>query len=233
MNEDSFRWRLLVPTLFPHRTAETLSEFPSHGIRPLIMTPPASGLPAHSVFCRTGSTFSSWVNEGLEIALEQHDDPLVVIMNDDIEISADALTPMFEALARGAQDLVFMSGRGVMVTPSPLTPHLFGLRARTMRMPEPDGLALWWWNTDDLYHEAVREEKKIRSIPELVYSHRSSNERSDGSWRYPEEFRWSVQADHDYFWGRWAHLDMEHRGCYLSWWADALPDGQVHRTVWA
>jgi hypothetical protein len=182
------------------------------------------------VVVRQGASFDSWINEGLDEVLTRHDDPRVVVLNDDMTIPERVLDPMFDALLE--HDLVGLSGWEQTVTPSPLRGHLFGLRAKTMRMPEDPALALWWWGTDDLYHQAVADGRSISFVP-VLYSHVSDNERGDGSWRYPVEFQWSVQADHDYFWSKWSHLDPEHQGCYLSWWPAAIPDGQTHRTEWA
>lgn len=182
------------------------------------------------VIVRQGVSFDSWINEGLDAVLALDHDPGVIVLNDDMAIPDRALDPMFDALL--TNDLVGLSGWEHTVTPSPLRGHLFGLRARTMRMPEDEGLALWWWGTDDLYHQAVADGKAIAFVP-VSYSHVSDNERGDGSWRYPREFEWSMQADHDYFWSKWSHLDPKHHGCYLSWWPAAIPTGQSHRTEWS
>lgn len=185
--------------------------------------------PQH-VMVKVGDTFNSWVNAALDLLCDIDDDPLVVIMNDDIDIPRGALNPLFHAVADA--DIAYMSGRGEMVTPAPLEPHLFAVRANTVRLPDVPGLALWWWNTDHLYHQSCVEGKRLAVVGVLPYVHRSPNGQSDGTWRYPAEFQWSVQADHDWFWERWWHLDTEHRGCYLRWWPNAVPEGQTHRTEW-
>ena len=186
--------------------------------------------PADHVLTKEGDTFNAWANQAFDYLLELEPEPLVVLMNDDLEIPVGALNPLFDALETA--DLVSMSGRGGMVTPAPLEPHLFAIRPSTMRLPDPDGLALWWWNTDHMYHEAVRDGKRVTFVPPIPYTHRSPNGQSDGSWRYPAEFEWSVQADHDWFWSQWWHLNPEHTGCYLRFWPGAVPPGQVHRTEW-
>lgn len=185
---------------------------------------------ASHVLIKSGDTFNSWVNAALDYLCTIDDDPLAVIINDDIRIQHGTLNLLFDAVA-GA-DIAYMSGRGEMFTPAPLTPHLFALRGNTMRLPEVEGLALWWWNTDHLYHLARQEGWAMAVVPELAYQHCSPNGQSDGSWRYPAEFEWSVQADHDWFWEQWWHLDPEHNGCYLRWWPKAVPEGQTHRTEW-
>lgn len=185
---------------------------------------------ADHVLVKQGHSFNSWTNQALDYLLELEPEPLVVLMNDDIHIYPGGLTPLFDALENA--DLVSMSGRGEMLTPAPLEPHMFAIRPSTMRMPDPDGLALWWWNTDHLYHEAVRDGKRVAFVSPIPYSHPSPNGQSDGSWAYPEEFRYSVQADHDWFWEQWWHLNPEHTGCYLNWWPRAVPEGQEHIRQW-
>ena len=185
---------------------------------------------ADHLLVKVGDTFNKWVNQAFDCLLALEPEPLVVVMNDDIEIPAGALTSLFDALEHA--DLVSMSGRGEMVTPAPLEPHLFAIRPSTMRLPDPNGLALWWWNTDHMYHKAVAEGKRITFVRPVPYVHRSPNGQSDGSWRYPTEFDYSVQADHDWFWSQWWHLDPAHSGCYLNWWPGAIPQGQEHVRQW-
>jgi len=180
---------------------------------------------------RTAKTFGGWINQGLEYAVRTDPHPRVVVLNDDLLVDPKTLEPMYEELR--ASVVVGLSGWEKTVTPSPLRGHLFGINPNYVIMPEVEGLALWWWNTDDLYHQTEYSGFKVSFVSGVEYSHTSDNERPDGSWRYPREFEWSVQADHDYFWRRWHHLDPAHAGCYLSWWPDALPAGQIHRTDWS
>lgn len=223
---------VVIPTRAWNRALELLLYVArDSGYTPIVLADECDGsLPpfVHGLQ-RKSATFGGWINEGLEYALKLDDDPRCIVLNDDMSLTPHALDAMFEALDE--YDLVGLSGWEQTTTPSPLRGHLFGLRAKTMRMPEVPGLALWWWNTDDLYHQAVLDGKKI-SFVAVPYSHVSENERHDGSWRYPTEFLHSVQADHDYFWSRWHHLDPEHAGCYLRWWPDAVPSGQTHRMEW-
>lgn len=186
--------------------------------------------PADHVLVKDGLTFNAWANQAFDYLLTLEPEPLVVMMNDDVQIPVGALTSLFDALEHA--DVVSMSGRGEMVTPAPLEPHLFAIRPSTMRMPDPNGYALWWWNTDHLYQAAIRDGKRVTFISPVPYTHRSLNGQSDGSWRYPQEFEYSVQADHDWFWLQWWHLDPLHTGCYLNWWPGALPKGQEHIRLW-
>jgi hypothetical protein len=186
--------------------------------------------PADYVLVKDGFSFNAWANQAFDYLLALEAEPLVVMMNDDIQIPIGALTSLFDALEHA--DLVSMSGRGEMVTPAPLEPHLFAIRPSTMRMPDPNGFALWWWNTDHLYHEAIRDGKRVTFVSVVPYTHKSLNGQQDGSWRYPTEFEYSVQQDHDWFWEQWWHLDPDHRGCYLNWWPGALPEGQEHIKEW-
>jgi len=186
--------------------------------------------PADHVLVKDGFTFNAWANQAFDYLLALEAEPLVVMMNDDIQIPVGALTTLFDALEHA--DLVSMSGRGEMVTPAPLEPHLFAIRPSTMRMPDPNGYALWWWNTDHLYHEAIRDGKRVVFVSPVPYAHKSLNGQADGSWRYPAEFEYSVQADHDWFWRKWWFRDEAHRGCYLNWWPNALPKGQEHIKEW-
>jgi hypothetical protein len=225
---------VLIPTKNPNKLLTALVEvIAASGWQSVVMVyaehineAPA----ADHVLIKAGDTFNSWANQAFDYLLKLEPEPLVVIMNDDIEIHAGGLTPLFDALEHA--DLVSMSGRGGMVTPAPLEPHLFGIRPSTMRLPDPDGLALWWWNTDHLYHEAMREGKRVTFVSPIAYNHRSANGQTDGSWRYPAEFQHSVQADHDWFWSQWSHLDPSHTGCYLNWWPSAIPAGQQHIREW-
>jgi len=186
--------------------------------------------PADHVLVKDGFTFNAWANQAFDYLLALEAEPLVVMMNDDIAIHAGGLDPLFDALEHA--DLVSMSGRRDTLTPAPLEPHLFGIRPSTMRLPDPNGYALWWWNTDHLYHEAIRDGKRVVFVSPIAYTHRSANGQADGSWRYPKEFEYSVQADHDWFWARWWHRDEAHRACYLNWWPGALPAGQEHIREW-
>lgn len=222
----------VVPTRRPDpRIFPLVDVLRRDGIRVVIPTTaePDFHLPG-ACFIRQKNTFDGWVNEALDFALSEHPDPRVAVVNDDLSLQPGALGPMFDAL--DAHDLVGLSGWEQTVTPSPLRGHLFALRANRMRLPEVEGHALWWWNTDDFYHQAIKDGKRVVFVP-VALSHVSENENGDGSWRYPAEFSWSVQADHDYFWSKWHHLDPAHEGCYLSWWPDALPAGQKHRTEWS
>lgn len=205
----------------------------NHGYQPVILVaeiPDVAVSLSAVTLKKRGNTFDSWINQGMDYTLSVCSDPRVVILNDDIVISPELLEPFFQELE--THDLVYMDQRGDMVTPAPLTPQLFGMLPTTMRLPEPEGLALWWWNTDDMYHQAVADGKRIQVIPEPPYSHVSVNDAFEDGWRYAPEFLWSMQADHDYFWEKWHHLDPEHTGCYLSFWPQALPADQTHRTEW-
>ena len=225
---------VLVPTKEPNESLTRLVEVIAwSGWQSVVMVYPEhldDAPPADHVLVKTGGTFNSWANQAFDYLLALEAEPLVVMMNDDIQIPPGALNPLFDALEHA--DLVSMSGRGEMVTPAPLEPHLFGIRPSTMRLPEVHGLALWWWNTDHLYHQAVRDGKRVKFVRPISYTHRSPNGQADGSWRYPPEFQYSVQADHDWFWSHWWHLDPSHTGCYLNWWPGAIPQGQEHRRDW-
>lgn len=184
---------------------------------------------AHTVMLKRGKSFNAWVNAALDWISSQDGDARVVIMNDDIDIPHGALEPLFRGLDDA--EIAYMGGRGEMFTPAPLEPHMFAVRAATVRLPDPDGLALWWWNTDHLWHEFREAGRRMAVVPVLPYSHQSPNGRG-GQWHYPSEFEWSVQGDHDWFWAQWWHLDPSHSGCYLNWWPSAIPDGQEHITDW-
>jgi len=201
------------------------------GYTPIIVVeegpPSAYALTVH----RTSNTFGGWLNEGAQVAQAITAHPAVIACNNDLTFEPSALARMVDALDR--HPIVGVEGPWTILTvPSPLRGHLFGWRPEIIQMPEPEGVALWWWNTDLMYHEAAERGLSVGFVP-VDYAHVSDNERPDGSWRYPREFEWSVQADHDHFWQRYHHLNPEHMDCYLTWWPDALPEGQVHRTDWS
>jgi hypothetical protein len=225
---------VLVPTKEPNSAlAELVQVVADSGWQSVVMVygeHREKAPPADHVLIKDGFTFNAWANQAFDYLLGLEAEPLVVMINDDIEIPVGALTPLFDALEHA--DLVSMSGRRGTLTPAPLEPHLFGIRPSTMRLPDPNGYALWWWNTDHLYHDAIRDGKRVVFVSPIAYTHRSPNGQADGSWRYPKEFEYSVQADHDWFWSRWWHRDEAHRACYLNWWPGALPAGQQHIREW-
>jgi len=225
---------IIIPTRSWDGPAVKLAKRVASAGLPIIVAP---GNPDRSVrhairLRKTRSSFGGWINEAAEHALTISGDARVVALNDDLDIDAASVTRMFDALE--SADIVIEPGRGDLHTPSRLTGHLFGFRPdKGLRLPEVDGLALWWWNTDHFYWDAITRGFTVEAVDGVYFDHVSVNDNHDGHWHYPDEFAWSVQADHDWFWSQHHALDEAHEGCYLTWWPDALPEGQTHRTEWS
>lgn len=125
-----------------------------------------------------------WWNSGLSCA---HDGPALV-MNDDLEVTAEVLEQLFEALER--VDLVYVPGRGRKAA-TPISGWCWGVHPNQLR-PDPD--FVWWYGDDDLFNRA--------EFPLLVNVDVKHIAREDMG--APEEFREQVKLDRELYQKRWA-----------------------------
>ena len=222
----------ITPTRTPEphmvKFCETMLE---SGYTPIVLcAEPYDNLPEGTVFLtKTGETFNSWVNQGLDYIKDCDPQGLAISINSDIEAPVNALNPMFEALESGDVLVGLKGWESLTGGITPLRGHLWGLNPhKGIRLEEEEGLPLWWWNTDILYHH-VKEAGEQISFVDVDYTHKSNNEER-GAWYYPQEFAYGAQADHDYYWEIYWEKDPTHSSCYWNNWPQTIPEGQTHKT---
>ena len=187
-------------------------------------------LPKGTIFLqKTGTTFNSWVNQGLDHVATIDPDGVCVSINSDIVVAPDALHDLFKPLEDNTATLTALTGwENLTGGITPLRGHLWGINPhKGLRLKEIEGLPLWWWNTDILYREAIQNNHPIKYV-NVQYTHISDNE-GDGAWHYPEEFADGAQEDHDYYWETYWEQDPNHTSCYWNNWPQSIPEGQTHK----
>ena len=221
----------ITPTRTPEphmvKFCETMLE---SGYTPIVLcAKPYDHLPKGTVFLiKTGNTFNSWINQGLDYIKDTDSEGVAISINSDIEIPVNALNPMFESLEAGNVLVGLKGWENLTGGITPLRGHLWGLNPhKGIRLVEKDGLPLWWWNTDILYHQ-VKESGLPLSFVDVNYNHKSNNEER-GAWYYPKEFSYGAQADHDYYWETYWEKDPNHSSCYWNNWPQTIPEGQTHK----